>query len=118
MEWVKPFFDTASGWWGRPQMRESDQRALDQFGRCYTPADLLLLLEGTGLAAERIENRRPGNPNRSTTFSDSPAMGCLGIPGRTTPRHQPWLESRIHNVEKLGDLVVEAGVATEILDAE
>jgi SAM-dependent methyltransferase len=31
------------------------ERALAQAVRCYTPADLLLLLEGTGLALERIE---------------------------------------------------------------
>ncbi|MEU7217184.1 class I SAM-dependent methyltransferase [Nocardia iowensis] len=38
-------------WW--PVGKESE--ALDQFGRCYTPADLLLLVEGTGLAVERME---------------------------------------------------------------
>ncbi|MFI6173119.1 class I SAM-dependent methyltransferase [Nocardia sp. NPDC051052] len=38
-------------WW--PVDKESE--ALDQFGRCYTPADLLLLVEGTGLAVERME---------------------------------------------------------------
>ncbi|WP_433578397.1 class I SAM-dependent methyltransferase [Nocardia brasiliensis] len=38
-------------WW--PVGREAE--ALDQFGRCYAPADLLLLLEGTGLTAERME---------------------------------------------------------------
>ncbi len=31
------------------------EQALAQAVRCYTPADLLLLLEGTGLALERIE---------------------------------------------------------------
>lgn len=38
-------------WW--PVDKESE--ALDQFGRCYTPADLLLLAEGTGLVVERME---------------------------------------------------------------
>ncbi|MFG1791139.1 class I SAM-dependent methyltransferase [Nocardia sp. NPDC049149] len=32
-----------------------EAQAIDQFGRCYTPADLLLLLEGTGLTVERME---------------------------------------------------------------
>ena len=31
------------------------EQALAQAVRCYTPADLLLLLEGTGLALKRIE---------------------------------------------------------------
>ncbi|GAA1631145.1 hypothetical protein GCM10009764_62470 [Nocardia ninae] len=38
-------------WW--PVGKESE--AVEQFGRCYTPADLLLLVEGTGLAVERME---------------------------------------------------------------
>jgi len=38
-------------WWPA----DDETRAVAQFGRCYTPPDLLLLLEGTGLRLDRVE---------------------------------------------------------------
>jgi len=44
-----------SRWIDEGQPVTEPDKALAQTVRCYTPADLLLLLEGTGLALKRIE---------------------------------------------------------------
>lgn len=52
-----------SKWWPRGRKRETISESL----RCYSPADLLLLLEGTGLVADRFEVcGEPFFPDRET----------------------------------------------------
>jgi SAM-dependent methyltransferase len=49
-------YDPVQGRWiDEWQPTENPENALAQTLRCYTPADLLLLLEGTGLRLERVE---------------------------------------------------------------
>jgi len=50
-------------------------RALAQAIRCYTPADLLLLLEGTGLALQRIEvNGKSVDAHNPSITTSGPLM--------------------------------------------
>jgi SAM-dependent methyltransferase len=50
------YFDPVRGQWiDEWQPVGAPEQALAQTVRCYTPADLLLLLEGTGLALKRVE---------------------------------------------------------------
>jgi hypothetical protein len=49
-------YDPMTGRWiDEWQPTEHPENALAQTLRCYTPADLLLLLEGSGLRLERVE---------------------------------------------------------------
>jgi hypothetical protein len=62
-------------------------KALAQTVRCYSPADLLLLLEGTGRALKRIEV-----DGHDVDFSthwialSQPDLEAWGLPGTTGPR--------------------------------
>jgi hypothetical protein len=50
------------------------EQALAQTLRCYSPADLLLLLEGTGLAVDYLEIDGEQLPLPDGTVRSSPAL--------------------------------------------
>jgi hypothetical protein len=52
----RAYYDPIYGRWiDEWQPVAEPEKALAQSVRCYTPADLLLLLEGTGLALKQLE---------------------------------------------------------------
>jgi SAM-dependent methyltransferase len=60
-------------WW--PVGRE--QGAVTQSLRCYSPADLGLLLEGTGLGLDAVEPRGAYDPVQERFVADAPLGECM-----------------------------------------
>lgn len=80
----RTYYDPIYGRWiDEWQPVAEPEQALAQSVRCYTPADLLLLLEGTGLALQRLE------VNGQALDLSSQAITTSG----------PWVEASCYQVQ-------------------
>ena len=80
----RTYYDPIYGRWiDEWQPVAEPEKALAQSVRCYTPSDLLLLLEGMGLALKRLE-----------VNGQAPDLSSLAI---TTSG--PWVEASCYQVQ-------------------
>jgi hypothetical protein len=85
----RTYYDPIYGRWiDGWQPVAAPEQALAQSVRCYTPADLLLLLEDTGLALKRLEVNGQALDLSSQAIRAAPASG-------------PWVEASCYQVRLL-----------------